>query len=219
MLENLLKTIMDKIRSVGTAAGQLAEKYDLPPLPSVQIETRVEAMYAQGLVGKVRNRAIREIVVHGTACNGYYSIANFLKWMLSGEQAANYNQGIALFHYLISREGEIVQVIDPKYVVYHSLSGLHDWETVGIELMALDVANAGTYTDAQYTALAGLCDRLMRQNPLCRQIVSHNHNGLTYSRQGKSCPGPAFSWTRLVADLLARKWPNRLAAEEVIHVA
>ena len=212
MIDGLIKSITSAVKGF---LGKIEEVAPTDP-PAIRIEPRIEAMYQAGIRDKVRQCAIREIVVHGTA--GGSTTASLVNWMLGGEQAANYNRGIGLFHFAIDRGGSITQVVDPKYWVYHSLSGMHDMETVGIELINPTRDNGGPYTDEQYAALADLIDYMMRINPNCRQIVSHNYNGLTYSRIGKNCPGN-FSWTRLVQTLSEKKWNVRTINQEVLYVA
>lgn len=214
LFEHFIKNITSVVKYFKT---NTEDTESLPERPQIIIDPRIEAMYQAGIRDKVRQCAIREIVVHGTA--GGSTMASLVDWMLGGEQAANYNRGIGLFHYAIGRDGNITQVITPRYWVYHSLSGAHDQETVGVELINPDRGNGMPYTESQYVSLASLCDWLMRQNKDCRQIVSHNHNGLLYSRQGKSCPGYLFDWPRLVDSLIAHKWSARIIAEEVIRVA
>jgi hypothetical protein len=215
MFEGLIKAVVNVVRQFAgkaVAAGTPPE----PTAPAISVETRIEAMYQAGIRDKVRQCAIREIVIHGTA--GGSTMASLINWMLGGEQAANYNRGIGLFHYAIDRGGSITQVINPRYWVYHSLSGLHDQETVGIELLNPSRDNTDAYTDEQYKALVDLCDYLMKTNATCRQIVSHNHNGMTYSRIGKNCPGN-FDWQRLSQSLAEKKWNIRTINREVLYVA
>ena len=215
MFDGLFKTVVDMVKQfAGKAAA--AGPPPVPTAPAISVEPRIEAMYQAGIRDKVRPCAIREIVVHGTA--GGTTMDSLVNWMLSGEQDLNYKKGIGLFHFAIDRGGLITQVINPRYWVYHSLSGLHDQETIGIELINPTRDNGGPYTDEQYSALADLIDYMMRINPNCRQIVSHNYNGLTYSRIGKNCPGN-FSWSRLGQSLSEKKWNVRSINQEVLYVA
>ena len=216
MFEGIFRTVVDAVRQF---AGKAAAA-GTPPAqsyPTISVEPRIEAMYQAGIRDKVRPCAIREIVIHGTA--GGSTMASLINWMLGGEQAANYNRGIGLFHFAIDRGGSITQVVDPKYWVYHSLSGAHDQETVGIELLNPDRGNGLPYTEGQYASLVALCTWLMREHQNCRQIVSHNHNGVVYSRQGKACPGYLFDWPRLAASLEKGGWKTQHTAAEVIYVS
>lgn len=215
MFEGLIKTVVDTVRQFAGKAAATGTPPE-PAAPAIAVETRIESMYQAGIRDKVRQCAIREIVIHGTA--GGSTMASLINWMLGGEQAANYNRGIGLFHYAIDRGGNITQVINPRYWVYHSLSGLHDQETIGIELLNPSRDNTGAYTDEQYKALVDLCDYLMKTNATCRQIVSHNHNGMIYSRIGKNCPGN-FDWQRLSQSLAEKKWNVRTINREVLYVA
>lgn len=205
----LIKSITSIVKGF---VGKVEEAAPAPP--AIRIEPRIEEMFSRGL--RLRPGSIREIVVHGTA--GGSSMDSLVNWMLGGEQAENYSRGIGLFHFAIGRDGEIVQIINPKWWVYHSLSGAHDQETVGIELINPTRDNSGAYTDEQYKALTDLCDYLMRTHVYCRQIVSHNHNGMIYSRIGKNCPGN-FDWQRLSQSLVEKKWNIRTINREVLYVA
>ena len=64
--------------------------------------------------GFARSKPVKYIVVHGTG--GGSSAQRLLKWMRKPGQAQQdrYKRGIALFHYLIGREGEIIEIIDPS---------------------------------------------------------------------------------------------------------
>lgn len=187
----------------------------VPPTKSdvdILIDKQIRNKYQQGWIGKKRGKAVTEIVIHGT--QGGTSIEGLLSWMYGGERAKEYNQGIALFHYGIGQDGKIVEVIDPEYWVYHSSSGAHDKTTIGIELMNPDKANMQPYTEAQYKALFGLIfDHLLPLYPSIKRIVSHNYNQKTYSGWGKQCPGQGFDWSKVTAELQARKMPHTSTGE------
>ena len=137
---------------------------------------------------------VQEIVVHGTG--GGSSAKALMNWMLSGERATWYKQGIGLFHFIIDRDGTIYQIADIMKWFYHSSSGKHDKLTIGIECMNPDSNNKGDYTDAQYESLAWLSlDYLLKLYPVNR-IVSHDYNFNTYSQGRKNCPGN-FDWKKL----------------------
>ena len=216
MLDEFIKKINDVVKKTVSNSTDWVGQFIRPQLPSVKIETRIQALYSRGISDKTRKKAITEIVVHGTG-GGNGDVDQFVNWQLGGERASDYNQGISLVHFVIGTDGRIVQTIDPKqYWVYHSSSVSHDEETIGIELCNSSYSNSNQYTDAQYTALAALCDKLMRENKSCRRIVSHNYNGKTYSALPKNCPGTVFDWARLKCDLDSRKWYGDIYLPEVI---
>lgn len=139
---------------------------------------------------------IEEVVIHGTG--GGQSANGLLNWMLKGERGKQYKKGIALFHFLIGRQGEIYQVgfLDRWY--YHSSSGRHDKKTIGIELLNPEPVNMGAYTERQYVALEDLLfNMLFSTCPNICRIVSHDYNSNTYSGYRKGCPGADFRWERL----------------------
>lgn len=135
---------------------------------------------------------INEVVIHGTA--GGRTIDGLLRWMLRGERAKSYWKSWALFHYGIGKKGDIVEVIDPLYYVFHSQSGRHDVCTIGIELLNSSKTNRDPYTKEQYASLALLMQMLCDQFPSIRRIVSHEYNAKKYSKRHKDCPGDGFDW-------------------------
>lgn len=189
-------------------------------LPAVEIEERIQTLYSRGIADKNRlpNSAL-EIVVHGTG-GGDGTIKQFVNWQLGGELAANWNKGIGLVHFVVGRDGQIVQTIDPhRFWTWHSTSYMHDQFTVGIELCNPSLSNSTPYTNEQYSALAGLCDKIIRENPKCKQIQSHNWTGITYSGIGKPCPGSVFDWQRFINELAARKIKATRVQSEVLSIA
>ena len=210
--------IFESVRQIAGSFQSSLSKFIMPPLPEIEIEERIQALYFQGIRDKSRNKPITEIVVHGTA-GGDGTAEQFVSWQLGGELKSSYNQGIGLVHYVIGLDGKIIRTIDEKYWMYHSTSLYHDMETVGIELCNTSFSNSNQYTKEQYESLAGLCDFIMRKNKTCRMIVGHNRNGKLYSGIGKNCPGSIFDWNRLVDLLAARKWHVKIASSEVIKSA
>ena len=162
------------------------------------IDRQIRTKYQAGWIDKIRTNPITEIVLHGTA--GGTTAEGLLLWMLSGERAKEYYKGIALFHYAIDRdEPHIVEIIDPSYWVYHSSSGSHDKETIGIELVNPSKTNRAEYTDNQYEMVFNLVFKhLLQTYPSINKIVSHDYNMKTFSGlPPKGCPGTGFDWTLL----------------------
>ncbi len=212
---NAAKSILSRV----PAAQDRPQETDVPeahvaipevtqrPDVDIIIDKQIRNKYKQGWINKIRNTSITEVVIHGTA--GGNSATNLLRWMYNGERGSEYMKGIALFHYLIGREGEIFEVIDPEYYVYHSTSGSHDKQTIGVEMINPDKMNAEPYTDAQYKALFSLIfDHLMPLYPTINRITSHRYNIVIYNGgriTPKQCPGTGFSWEKLDAELTKRK--------------
>ena len=166
------------------------------------VDRQIRTKYQAGWINKVRTNPITEIVLHGTA--GGMSAEGLLLWILSGERAKEYYKGIALFHYIIDRiEPNIVEVIDPSYWVYHSSSGIHDKETIGIEMVNPSKTNREPFTENQYTMVFNLIFKhLLPTYPFINKIVSHDYNMKTFSDlPPKGCPGVGFDWTRLEKEL------------------
>ena len=130
-----------------------------------------------------------EIVLHGTAGGGTF------EWMLRGARAKEYENGLALFHYLIELDGQTIEIINPDNYVYHSSSRWHDKRTIGIELVNPDKNNAIAYNEFQYLALYDLLIELFERYQI-EYLTSHKRNAAEYSHRMKECPGN-FEWSRL----------------------
>jgi AmpD protein len=107
-------------------------------------------------------------------------------------------------HFLVRRDGEVLQFVGCDQRAWHA--GASSWRgrdncndyAIGIELEGLE---GGLFEDAQYAALAELCQRLARRYPIA-QVVGHEH----VSPGRKLDPGPGFDWDGLRQRL---GWPAR----------
>ena len=107
-------------------------------------------------------------------------------------------------HFLVRRDGEVLQFVGCDQRAWHA--GASSWQgrdncndyAIGIELEGLE---GGLFEDAQYAALAELCQRLARRYPIA-QVVGHEH----VSPGRKLDPGPGFDWAGLRQRL---GWPAR----------
>ena len=102
-------------------------------------------------------------------------------------------------HFLIRRNGEIIQFVPCSKRAWHAgtslwreRSGCNDF-SIGVELEGSDYIS---FNDQQYTALARLTRRLQRTYPI-RAIVGHDN----IAPARKTDPGPYFDWTRYLAAL------------------
>ncbi|MCU7959507.1 MAG: 1,6-anhydro-N-acetylmuramyl-L-alanine amidase AmpD [gamma proteobacterium symbiont of Bathyaustriella thionipta] len=105
-------------------------------------------------------------------------------------------------HFLISREGEMVQYVALQKRAWHA--GLSEFEgrpacndfSVGIELEGVDDID---YTDAQYQVLTQLSRAIMQACPHIRpsRIIGHSD----IAPQRKTDPGAAFDWQRYLCSL------------------
>lgn len=132
---------------------------------------------------------ITEIVIHATAGGG------FIKWLEDyNEREKEWKKGIGLVQYHINKAGLITEIIDVYNWVYHSSSGSHDKETIGIEVEKLDNKNASAITVEQAESLLSLTIELCKMFPTIKKIVSHDYNRKKYSGLApKPCPGE-FPW-------------------------
>lgn len=105
-------------------------------------------------------------------------------------------------HFLIRRNGEIVQFVSCQQRAWHA--GVSSWQgrtrcndfSIGIELEGSDFV---PYTDPQYAALARLTRRLQRSYPI-RSIAGHSD----IAPVRKTDPGPYFDWPRYRARLKSK---------------
>jgi hypothetical protein len=157
----------------------------------------IREKYNQGFVRK--NSDVTEFVIHGTG--GGSSAMGLIKWMLSGERAAEYSRGIALFHYLLDKDGTSYNIIDPVNWVYHSSSGDHDIHTIGVELVNSSATNSDSYTESQYINLAKLIFDTVKKFPNIKTITTHGYLISKYSGKSKTCPGNIFNFNKLNLEL------------------
>ncbi len=159
----------------------------------ITFNTTIANKYHKGFK---RTTPIDEIVIHGTG--GGSTGEGLLKWMENYGRVKEYTKGIALFHYLIDREGKITQIIDPENWVYHSTAGRNDEKTIGIELLNPTSDNSGDYTSQQYESLSRIILLFIEKYQITK-ITSHGWNAMHYSGQRKNCPGNNFNLARIKA--------------------
>lgn len=102
-------------------------------------------------------------------------------------------------HFLIRRNGEIVQFVSCQQRAWHA--GVSSWQgrgrcndfSLGVELEGSDFV---PFTDQQYAALSRLSRRLKRVYQI-RHIVGH----ADIAPLRKTDPGPCFDWPRYLATL------------------
>ena len=106
-------------------------------------------------------------------------------------------------HLLIRRDGGLIQFVPFHNRAWHagtskfqSREACNDF-SIGIEIEGDD---ATSYSAAQYTALAGVSEALMRAYPGISSSRIVGHSDIAPGR--KTDPGPAFDWARY-RDMLA----------------
>lgn len=98
-------------------------------------------------------------------------------------------------HFLIRREGELVQFVACGDRAWHA--GLSSWQgrercndfSIGVELEGSDTQ---PFTAAQYQQLARLAKALQVAYPLLREVAGHSD----IAPGRKTDPGPYFDWAR-----------------------
>ena len=146
--------------------------------------------------------AIRMIVIHdieGTAPGA-------ISWFRNPRARASAN-------YVVSRDGEVTQMVPDWRVAWHAGNGYVNAHSIGIEHEGY-VGIPGIYTDAEYRASAQLVAQLVAKYriPLDRahvighyQVPDPNHAGQFGGYSHHTDPGKTWNWTRYmtyVADYL-----------------
>ncbi len=98
-------------------------------------------------------------------------------------------------HFLIRRDGELVQFVSGDARAWHA--GESCWrgrtqcndDSVGIELEGLE---GDVFEVAQYDSLVHLCQAIRRRYPVCH-VAGHEH----IAPGRKHDPGPGFDWLQL----------------------
>jgi hypothetical protein len=137
--------------------------------------------------GFPRNKEdITRIVIHGTGGGGT------LPFMKQGGQGKQ-DKKIGLFHYLIEKNGDIIQLVEDLEWVYHSSAGKMDKNSIGIEILKTKADNSDIPTKEQYTAILELIKSLVEKyNIDC--FMSHDYSRKKYSNKSpKPCPN-TFDW-------------------------
>ena len=102
-------------------------------------------------------------------------------------------------HYLIRRDGEVVQFVAPEKRAWHA--GVSSWRgrercndfSIGIELEGTDDS---AFEDAQYRAAVEIIRSLKKNFPL-RDIAAHSD----VAPGRKTDPGARFDWSKLLTGL------------------
>jgi N-acetylmuramoyl-L-alanine amidase len=114
-------------------------------------------------------------------------------------------------HYLIDRDGTIIQLVKLEYAAWHAM---HYPNLISIGIEHVDRYNlGGTITlgcmhDKQWMALpqfkasAALVAQLMKNfNVKLENVIGHNDSWLRQFGNNHSCPGPYFPWLTYKAEV------------------
>ena len=101
-------------------------------------------------------------------------------------------------HYLISQEGEVMQLVDESMRAWHAgksqmpdgRNEVNDF-SIGIELIANQKSG---FSEAQYKALAKLTEDIASRHPI-KHILGHDCIATPAGR--KTDPGESFDWKKL----------------------
>ena len=141
-------------------------------------------------------RLVREIVIHVT--EGTYF--GTLLWFRNPRARASAN-------YVVSRDGEITQMVSERRVAWHAGNAWVNLHSIGIEHEGY-VGIPYTFTDAEYRASAELVASIMRHYVLPidrRRLIGHsevpdpNHPGQFGGYAHHTDPGRYWDWTRYIA--------------------
>ena len=139
--------------------------------------------------------AIRYVVVHATEGPFWGSV-----WWLKNRRSH------ASATYLVSREGQIIQLVHLSDIAWHTGNARYNRESVGIEEEGI-VGDPAGFTTAEYRATARLAAWLARRSriPIDRQhFIGHfevpdpRHPGLFGGSDHHTDPGPTWHWARFM---------------------
>lgn len=156
------------------------------------------------------------IVIHHTGVGGRKELdqtmwdklfVNLSDWL------ARKDDNYVSSHFVISRDGKIVQIIDPdKYEAFHvgESSWWHPWSrklekdwnryAIGVELIG--DGNLHEYSTEQYASLTKLCRDLMKRYESIHPLCITSHEAMSGGR--KVDPGIKFEWARFFSGIFTR---------------
>ncbi len=115
------------------------------------------------------NNTCEYIVLHHTWWEGVDQQANYL----------GYSPAEVSCHYVVGKEGEIIQISDDKYVTWHAGESSRDghlrlnYYSIGIEIVSW---TGHSYTDTQRDAVDWLVKKLMNKHWLSKnKVITHKH--------------------------------------------
>lgn len=156
-----------------------------------QLITAVQPVWMQSSAYNHRSASIDMIVVHHTDCNVQKAIDTFMS-----EKGP---------HYMIDKDGQIVKFVQDSQRAWHAEPAW--WaghNSVNSRSIGIEIVNTKPepYTEAQYTSLLGLLDRLLKANSGISSwdIVGHSDVSLTDDGvlgRKSTDPGWQFQWKRV----------------------
>jgi N-acetyl-anhydromuramyl-L-alanine amidase AmpD len=156
-----------------------------------ELRTTVQPVWMQSPAHESRSSTIDMIVVHHTDCNRDIALDTFMS-----EKGP---------HYMIDKDGQILKLVQESQAAWHA--GVAKWaghDNVKSRSIGIEIVNTKPepYTEAQYTSLLELLDRLLKANSGIDpwNIVGHSDVGVNHdgSLGRKSTdPGWKFEWNRV----------------------
>lgn len=192
--QDALHGIEGPIPDDGTAAQTLARSMEIDP--EYPRASRFEP--AANFRAVSSTRQINRIVIHITDGGG--NISDTIGWFQNSDQRNSKGKKIyTSAHYVVGRDGEVVQMVRNNDIAWHASSANND--SIGIEHEARSPGEKGPNdkglmpTEAEYCASAALVNWLCSQLnlPMDRQhIVGHNEAS---PRDGHTdCPDGVWDW-------------------------
>ncbi|KAL5719555.1 N-acetylmuramoyl-L-alanine amidase [Ranunculus cassubicifolius] len=108
-------------------------------------------------------------------------------------------------HYLLREDGEIFQLVDPRFIAWHAgVSSWHGLEKLNENSIGIEIANSGTeeFSKQQMVTVVELCKVLSAQYDIPK-INILGHSDIAPNR--KIDPGVFFEW-KLLAEHNLGKW-------------
>jgi AmpD protein len=166
----------------------------------LRVVPRISRILSPHCSSRPRNTKIDTIVIHcmydprPRIKSRRYSIARCLRLLNKYRVSA---------HYLISRRGRIVRLVEDREMAWHagkSRMPFVDDRRVSVNRFSIGIELIGapddSFTLSQYRALSALI-RALTQRHRIRNFVGHNH----IAPGRKQDPGPAFRWDHLTTIL------------------
>lgn len=176
----------------------------------------LRVLFAQTGNRTATNRELRKldrIVIHVTEGSFWGSV----RWLRNP-------RSVGSSHYVVSRKGEIVQLVSTSDIAWHAGNRRYNRRSIGIEHEGWTYRR-GSLTDRQYRASARLVAYLMKRAgmPIDREHVI-GHDEVPHPRKrralggvgGHTDPGPYWKWRRYMS--LVRRYAKNPVKPKVVRL-